>query len=126
MVLEDSGVLASRKGKTCLKHRRGLKKVPEERNREKIESIKAEMKRLRKQVAYLQKENQKLRNRDESIKEFVEEYEHLEVQRQVEESIPRCPKCKSHHIKILPKLRGDIDYYVCDACPARGPIQNGN
>lgn len=104
-------------------HHKSSKKAPEERSKDKLETYRSEIRKLRKQVAQLQKENQRLMNRDESIKEFVEEYEHLETQRQIEEAIPRCPKCKSHHITILSKLRDDIDYFVCSACSARGPLK---
>lgn len=103
--------------------RRSNKKIPEERNKAKTETLRAEIRALRKQVAQLQKENQKLRYRDDNIKEYIEEYEQFQVQTEIEEAIPRCPKCKSHHITILPKLRGDIDYFVCSACSGRGPIK---
>ena len=101
--------------------KRGSKKVPEERSREKLEDYKKEFRRIKKENEQLRKELRRAQNRDVELKELYEEFEEVA---QVEEPVmvrkPSCPKCHSYDVTLLEKLRGNVDYYDCNTCGARG------
>lgn len=105
-----------------MKHR-SSKKVPEERSRDKYEDLKAENKKLRKQVLSLRKELSKMKNRDEDLKDIMEEYQTELEQVKIEDSQFRCPKCQSLNVTILENIRPGVNYYSCGTCSARGPIK---
>ncbi len=104
--------------------RRGRQKVPEERFKDRLESYRAEIKRLRREVARLTKENNRIHGREADIKEILEDIEVIkEVEIELEESVFKCPSCKSKNVSIMEKLHGNKDYYVCNKCNARGPTK---
>lgn len=102
------------------------RKIPEERSREKIEDFKGEIKKLRKQVAQLQKENQRLRNRDEGLQELIEEFGHAqELAEEAAISSTRkfyCPHCSSSNVRLL-DLRYEQSHYNCNECGKTGPVK---
>lgn len=102
------------------------RKIPEERSRDKIEDYKGEIKKLRKQVSQLQKENQRLRNRDEGLQDLIEEFGH--EQQLAEETVVighskfSCPHCHSSNVKLL-SLRYEDSHYNCNECGKTGPVK---
>lgn len=102
-----------------MKHNR---KIPEERRKDKTEDYKGEIRKLRKQVAQLQKENSRLRNRDEGLQELFDEL--------VDERDPvdnfaanfKCPHCNSSGAKLM-TLRHENSHFSCDACGKTGPVK---
>ena len=105
--------------------RKGNRKIPEERNRDRIEDLKAENRKLRKEVQQLRKHLTRNFQREEELQHLFEEVQ-IERHHDVQESgKPKCPKCGSNEVEVVQKLRDDIDYYFCQnsACNARGPIK---
>ena len=103
--------------------RRGRQKVPEERFKDRLEALRAENRRLRREVARLAKENNRILGREEEIKELLHDVEAIQEVEREEESVFKCPNCKSKDVTIMEKLRGNIDYYVCNKCNDRGPTK---
>lgn len=104
-----------------MRQKKPSRKIPEERTKDQIETLKAENRRLRKEVQQLRKEMSKMKNRDEDLQEILEEIDELELEKEIKETTFRCPSCRSPRIKILERLRGDQDYYICEDCSSRGP-----
>jgi len=98
--------------------KRGNKKQPEERAREKLEDYKKEFRKLKKENEQLRKELARAFNRDVELKELYEEFEEMAKVETVRK--PMCPKCGSYEVTLLEKLRGNTDYYDCDKCGSRG------
>lgn len=99
------------------------RKVPEKRRREHDEDLRAENQKLRKEIKQLRKQLSRMHFREEEIQEFIEEFE-VESQIQETEAVARrCPNCRSAGIKILEKIRGNTDYYSCEACGSKGPLK---
>lgn len=105
--------------------RKGNRKVPEERNRDRIEDLKAENRKLRKEVQQLRKHLNRNFQREEELQSLFEEVEIDRHETAATEHKPSCPKCGSKEVEIVEKLRDNIDYYFCQnsACNARGPIK---
>lgn len=104
--------------------RQGRQKVPEERFKDRLEALRAENRRLRREVARLTKENNRIAGREEEIKDLFEDIEAIrEVEIEAEETVFKCPHCKSKNVTIMEKLQGNKDYYVCNKCSARGPTK---
>lgn len=105
-------------------NRKGHRKVPEEKNRDRIEDLKAENRRLRKEVQQLRKHLNRTFQREEELKHLFEEVEINLNHSEIVETKPQCPKCGSHDVNIVEKLRDNIDYYFCQNshCNARGPV----
>lgn len=105
--------------------RKGNRKVPEERNRDRIEDLKAENRKLRKEVQQLRKHLNRNFHREEYLQEIFEEVEIEREKNSAVEHKPKCPKCGSNEVEVVEKLRDNIDYYFCQnsACNARGPIK---
>lgn len=106
--------------------KRQNRKVPEERSRDKSENYRGEIKKLRKQVAQLQKECQRLRNRDEGLQDLIEEFGH-EQQLAEETAIDsvrkfHCPHCSSSNVRLL-DLRYEQSHYNCNECGKTGPVK---
>lgn len=101
-------------------------KVPEERNKKQLEQLRADNRKLRKQVAQLERELEKRVHRDLEVKEILEEVEFLvpEVTETKSDSF-HCPSCKSSDIKYL-SLRHDNSHYVCNECGKTGLVDNEN
>lgn len=101
------------------------RKVPEERNRDRIEDLKAENRKLRKEVQQLRKHLNRTFQREEELQDLFQEVEIDRHHTEVEKGKPSCPKCGSKEIQVIEKLRDDTDYYFCQnsACNARGPIK---
>ena len=104
-----------------MKNNRNSRKVPEEKDRDRKEDLRAENRRLRKQVQQLRKEAERAKHREDSLQEFMEEFE-SENKHMEKETAIICPKCKSKDVKVLPKLRDDVDYYICQECGSRGKL----
>lgn len=100
--------------------KRGNKKAPEERSRDRLEDYKKEFRRLKKENDQLRKQISRLENRDESLKELLEEFEQIAEEEKSRIKQVYCPKCKSTDITILGQLRDGIDYYDCNVCGSRG------
>jgi transposase-like protein len=107
-----------------VKHNRNSKKVPEERNKDKSDKLRSENNKLRKEVKQLRKELARLQNRDDNLKEIIEEIEIDNTE--VIQKIPKCPACGSPNILIIPELREGIDYYSCNQCNSRGTLNEQN
>lgn len=105
--------------------RHSSKKVPEERSRDKNEDYRGELRKLQKQVAQLQKENARLRNRDEGLQDLFEEFGHLEQQQEIENQLTKinCPACKSGNVKLM-SLRHEDSHFSCNECGKTGPVKN--
>ncbi len=101
--------------------KRGNKKQPEERGRDKLESYRKEFRKLKKENEQLRKELAKAYNRDVELKEFFEEFEQIARESDVEPKQVRCPKCNSKNITEF-EPREDIKYYDCNDCGARGKL----
>lgn len=106
--------------------KRGNKKVPEERARDKLEDYKKEFKRLKKENEQLRKELHRLQSRDESLQELLEEFEEIAKEEKNRIINPKCPKCGSHDITMLGQLRDGVDYYDCNTCGSRGKYDKKN
>jgi predicted RNA-binding Zn-ribbon protein involved in translation (DUF1610 family) len=102
--------------------KRQNRKVPEERNRDKSENFKAEIRKLRKEVLQLRKENDRLRNRDEGLQDLFEEFKDVEQDSKVEVSIFNCPHCKSSNVRFM-SLRHENSHFTCNDCGKTGPIK---
>lgn len=98
-------------------------KVPEERRRDKEDKLIAENRRLRKQVAQLQKQIAKIHNREIEVQEIMDEYEQHQRETDVIEGKPQCPMCGSYEVSIMEKLMNDLDYFACGACGGRGKLR---
>jgi hypothetical protein len=98
-------------------------KVPEERNRDRIEKLAAENRRLRKEVQQLRKELSKMVSKDDDFKELLEEFQAEVKEQEISDTSTRCRSCGSKRVSIIKKLRDDLDYYFCEECEARGPIK---
>lgn len=105
-----------------MKNKRSRNKIPEETERTRNENLRGQNQRLRKEVQRLRKENEKLRGRDAELVDLLQDDSPTEKMLDIEKTL-NCPECGSQHIRIITKLRGDIDYYFCDSCPAKGPIK---
>lgn len=102
--------------------RRGHK-VPEERNKERVEDLKAENRKLRKEVSQLRKEHSRMRNRDIGLQELFDEFgEEVKVETKQEDRF-QCPHCFSHNTRLM-SLRYDNSHYTCDDCGKTGPVKN--
>jgi len=102
--------------------RKGRGKIPEERQKEKIEDLKAENRKLRKEVKQLRKELTRTLAREETLKELYEEVEANIEQVEVINK-PTCINCGSRKINIIEKLMNGKDYYFCQDCRAKGPLK---
>ena len=104
--------------------RKGNRKVPEERSRDRIEDLRADNRKLRKEVQQLRKHLTRTFNREADLKDLFDEVEIDVRQNDPIKSKPKCPKCGYNQVQIVEKLRDDIDYYFCQnsACNARGPV----
>lgn len=104
-----------------MKHHKGHRKKYEENKKDRQEDYKGEIRRLRKQVQQLRRENAKLLGRDVELQELIEDQQ-SETEIFVEH---KCPKCGSKEVKILEKLQNEKDYFFCENpyCNARGPIK---
>lgn len=105
--------------------RKGQRRVPEERSRDKIEDLKSENRKLRKEVQQLRKHLNRTFQREEDLQHLFEEveidrHENIDAKR-----TPYCPKCGGNEVQVVEKLRDNIDYYFCQnsKCNARGPIK---
>ena len=101
--------------------KRGNKKQPEERGRDKLESYKKEFRKLKKENEQLRKELAKVSYRDSELKEFFEEFEQVARETELQEQKQKCPKCGSKNITEF-EPREDIKYYDCIDCGARGKL----
>lgn len=108
--------------------RKGQRKVPEERNRDRIEDLKSENRKLRKEIQQLRKHLNRTFQREEELQNLFEEVEINLNETQLSETKPQCPKCHSNNVNIVEKLRDNTDYYFCQnsRCNARGPINAKN
>ena len=102
------------------------RKIPEQRSRDKQEDLRGENKKLRKQVAQLQKEVQRLLNRDEGLQDLIQEFGHLEEQEEINSMAEgkkfECPHCHSKNTKLL-SLRHEDSHYNCVDCGKTGPVK---
>lgn len=106
-----------------MKRGRQSNKIPEERQKDKDNTLRAENRKLRKQVSQLQKQLARMHGREEDIKDIMEEYEELQKDTELKETKPQCPMCRSYDIAIMEKLVNNIDYYSCNVCSARGKLR---
>jgi len=108
--------------------RKGHRKVPEERNRDRIEDLKSENRKLRKEIQQLRKHLNRTFQREEELQHLFEEVEINLGKAEIVDTKAQCPKCGSYDVNIIEKLRDNIDYYFCQnsACNARGPINGKN
>lgn len=106
--------------------KRQNRKVPEERSRDKTENFKGEIRKLRRQVAQLQKENARLRNRDEGLQDLIEEFGHVQEMHEQEANpyVPKisCPHCSSSDVKLM-SLRHENSHMTCNDCGKTGPVK---
>jgi DNA-directed RNA polymerase subunit RPC12/RpoP len=107
-----------------LKHKTSNRKVPEERFKDKQEDLRADNRKLRKQVSQLQKELVRLKNRDEGLQDLIQEFGQLEEQLETQESKPKiiCPHCSSRNVKLL-DLRYERSHFNCVECGKTGPVK---
>lgn len=108
--------------------KRGRSKIPEERNRDRLDDLKSENKKLRKEIQQLRKQLNRTFHREEQLDELFEEV-NIDLHENNEKLLkPTCPKCGSADISVIEKLRNDLDYYFCQnsTCNARGPINGKN
>lgn len=105
--------------------RKGTRKVPEERSRDKIEDLKSENRKLRKEIQQLRKHLNRTFQREEYLNEIFEEVEIEREKITTQDHKPYCPKCGSKEVQVVEKLRDNVDYYFCQNsyCNARGPIK---
>ena len=113
-------VLANNQG-IFVKNR--MSKVPEERNRDKLDKLVAENRKLRKEVAQLKKQLARVYNREEEIKEIMEEYEQAQAEDILPTKKPQCPQCGSYDVLIMEKLMNNVDYFSCNGCGGRGKVR---
>lgn len=101
------------------------RKIPEQKLRDRREDDRGEIKKLRKQVSQLQKENEKLRNRDLGFQDLVQEFAYHEKQDDIDSDKPKmdCPYCKSPNLKFL-SLRGENSHFNCNECGRTGLVKN--
>jgi predicted RNA-binding Zn-ribbon protein involved in translation (DUF1610 family) len=99
------------------------RKVPEKRRRDHDDDLRSENQKLRKEIKQLRKQLSRMHFREEEIQEFIEEFEVESKAEEIQELVRKCPKCKSTKIRILEKVRGTTDYFICEACSARGPVR---
>jgi chromosome segregation ATPase len=106
-----------------LKNGKGKRKDYTESSKDRREDLRGEIRRLRKEVLQLRRENAKLLGRDMELQELLEEV----VIEEVIITKPSCPKCGHRQIKVLEKLRGDIDYFFCEnpSCQHKGRMKDG-
>lgn len=102
--------------------RKGRGKVPEERQKEKIEDLKAENRKLRKEVQQLRKKLTRTFAREETLKELYEEAE-ANIEQIKIINLPSCPNCGNKKINVIEKLINGKDYYFCQNCDAKGPLK---
>lgn len=101
------------------------RKVPEEKSRDKNENYKGEIRKLRRQVAQLQKENERLRNRDEGLQDLIQEFGH---EQEPEDITPSgngkfvCPHCSSSNVRLL-TLRYENSHFNCIECGKTGAVK---
>lgn len=104
--------------------RQRQQKVPEERNKGRLENLRAENRKLRKEVAQLRREAGKLRNRDDGLQDLFAEFG--DIQQDVQESLKEhkleCPHCGSTNTKVM-SLRYDNSHFTCMDCGKTGPIK---
>ncbi len=100
-------------------------RVPEERRRDRIEDLKAENRKLRKEVAQLRKEHSKMRNRDIGLQDLFDEFGEVEhqMEKSKEEHRFECPHCSSHNTRLM-SLRYDNSHFTCVDCGKTGPVKN--
>jgi predicted RNA-binding Zn-ribbon protein involved in translation (DUF1610 family) len=102
--------------------KKGRSRIPEERHKDKIEDLKAENRKLRKEIQQLRKELTRTFVREETLKELYEEVE-SNLERVEVEIKPSCPNCGSKKVNIIEKLMNGKDYYFCQECNTRGPVK---
>lgn len=97
-------------------------KVPEERNKDRLEDLRSENRKLRKEVTQLRKEAHKLKNRDEGLQDLFEEFRDIEqeVKSLSNETKFECPHCHSTNTRLM-SLRFDNSHYTCIDCGKTGP-----
>lgn len=98
------------------------RKIPEEKSRDKNENYKGEIRKLRRQVAQLQKENERLRNRDEGLQDLIQEFEHIQEQEELTQTKFSCPHCHSSNVRVM-SLRFENSHYNCTDCGKTGPLK---
>ena len=106
-----------------MKNRSYSKKIPEQKESSKREDLRAENRKLRKEVQLLRREIFKMIHRDEDVKEIIEEHLLQEEENRVEEIKYTCKKCRSSNVIIMKDIRPGIDYYSCQECSSKGPIK---
>lgn len=107
-----------------MKHKSSKRKAPENSFKDRQEDLRGDNRKLRKQVSQLQKEVQRLKNRDDGLQELIEEFGHIEEQAEIENFKVKmtCPHCSSKNVRLL-NLRFDNSHYNCIDCGKTGPVK---
>ena len=91
--------------------------IPEKSKKQEIETLKGELRKLKKQVKHLRKDNLRLRGYHNEIYDLIEEKETIPEKKKYS-----CPECSSINVdKIVLGKRGE--YYFCQDCAARGKCE---
>lgn len=106
-----------------MKRNRHNRRSVEDSDNNKNEHLRGEIRKLRKEVQILRKENFKLRGREAEFSDLLEDTQVLDDNPYC--GPKSCPLCGSKHIRIIEKLKNDTDYYICnnEACNSRGPYK---